>query len=118
MIKSLFIKNLPGFEQIELNFYPGINVLTGLNGVGKSRILAIISLLLSQILSSSKSLADRTNFLQQINAGKDVVTTEVECEQVEQLLVLSFSTHRDSFNLAARKANIVFKKNKKRKLCS
>lgn len=105
MIKSLSIKNLPGFGQTELNFCPGMNVLTGVNGVGKSRILALISLLLSQIFRSSKPLANRTNILSQIKVGKGVVSVKASCEQVEKPLVLYFSTHRTSFKLAPRKTN-------------
>lgn len=105
MIKKISVKNLSGFGSIELNFCPRMNLLVGVNGVGKSRILAVISLLLSQILRNSKSLASKSNFLSEIKVGKDIVTTEVYCKQVEQPLVLFFSTHRDSFKLATRKAN-------------
>ena len=45
MIESLRIENLAIVEEAELEFGPGLNVLTGETGAGKSIVLGALSLL-------------------------------------------------------------------------
>ena len=49
-IKRLKIVNLRGFEQAELEFTPDMNLLVGVNGVGKTTVLDSIRICLSKIL--------------------------------------------------------------------
>ena len=45
MIESLRIENVAIVEEAELEFGPGLNVLTGETGAGKSIVLGALSLL-------------------------------------------------------------------------
>ena len=46
MLKELHIRNLAVVESASLAFVPGLNVLTGSTGAGKSLILGAVNLLL------------------------------------------------------------------------
>ena len=48
MIKKLIVKNFAILEDIEINFYNGLTILTGETGAGKSLIIDSISLLLGE----------------------------------------------------------------------
>ena len=61
IVHQLSLTNFRGFEQIELQFEPDMNVIAGVNGVGKSGILQALATLLSHALravtpSQSKAL--------------------------------------------------------------
>ncbi len=49
-VQQLSIANFRGFEQIDLSFEPTINVIAGVNGVGKSSILQALAVLFSRAL--------------------------------------------------------------------
>ncbi|MGL4502981.1 MAG: AAA family ATPase [Planktothrix sp.] len=49
-INTLTLTNFRGFEQAELTFQPGINLIIGINGVGKSTVLDALRIALSRIL--------------------------------------------------------------------
>ncbi|NYT75483.1 ATP-binding protein [Alcaligenaceae bacterium] len=42
MLKSLSTRNLTVFQDVELNFAPGLNVIVGENGCGKSHLLKVV----------------------------------------------------------------------------
>ncbi len=48
MLKKLIVKNFAILEDIEINFYDGLTILTGETGAGKSLIIDSISLLLGE----------------------------------------------------------------------
>ena len=48
MLKKLIVKNFAILEDIEINFYNGLTILTGETGAGKSLIIDSISLLLGE----------------------------------------------------------------------
>lgn len=52
MLKSLRIKNFAIVENLEVEFYPGLNVLTGATGAGKSIIIGALNLALGERASS------------------------------------------------------------------
>jgi DNA repair protein RecN (Recombination protein N) len=52
MLLKLHIKNLAVVEDADLTFGPGLNVLTGSTGAGKSLILSAVNLLLGERVSS------------------------------------------------------------------
>ena len=57
MLKSLFVKNFTAFETARFDFSPGINVIVGENGVGKSHALKlgyVASSSISKRMSTSK----------------------------------------------------------------
>lgn len=45
MLKRLFIKNIGGISEAEINFYAGLNVITGESGSGKSSIIRSLEML-------------------------------------------------------------------------
>ena len=48
MLKKLSVKNFAILEDIEIDFYDGLTILTGETGAGKSLIIDSISLLLGE----------------------------------------------------------------------
>ncbi|MBR2197032.1 MAG: DNA replication/repair protein RecF [Fibrobacter sp.] len=58
MISSLFIQNVRSFEQFEREFVPGINVVGGPNGCGKTSVLESIHLLSQGFSFRAKELAE------------------------------------------------------------
>jgi predicted ATP-binding protein involved in virulence len=51
ILKNLSLTNYRGFEQLEIDFHPQVNVIAGINGVGKSSILHALRALFSRALS-------------------------------------------------------------------
>src|SRR5678815_5473838 len=43
ILRKLHLANFRAFEQIEIEFEPGVNVIAGVNGVGKSSLLRAIA---------------------------------------------------------------------------
>ncbi|MEH2410505.1 AAA family ATPase [Nostoc sp.] len=65
-LKQLALTQFRGFEQVTFDFHPGMNLLVGINGVGKSTVLDALRILLSQVLpkftaSKSKPIAFNTS---------------------------------------------------------
>lgn len=52
MLKNLRIKNYALVEDLEVGFHPGLNVLTGATGAGKSIIVGAVNLILGERASS------------------------------------------------------------------
>ena len=59
MLVHLHVKNLALIEDIEVEFGPGLNILTGETGAGKSILLGAIGLTLGQRADSS-AIMDKT----------------------------------------------------------
>ena len=53
MIKKLFVQNIFLIENLELEFTPGLNVLTGETGAGKSILLDCLGYLLGKKIQGS-----------------------------------------------------------------
>jgi len=53
MIKSIAIKNIALIEDVEIEFFAGLNVITGETGAGKSILLNAIGLVIGEKISSS-----------------------------------------------------------------
>ena len=93
-LKRLNITQFRAFEQAEFEFQPGMNLLVGINGAGKSTVLDALRIMLSQILpkftaSKSKSIAFDEN---DITVMKEALSTELE-----------FSTLKNSFKYLVHK---------------
>lgn len=81
ILKHLRVAQLRAFEQAEFEFRPSMNLLVGINGVGKSTVLDALRMLLSQVLpeisgSRSKALRFTTD---DITVGRDVLDVELVC---------------------------------------
>ncbi|MEZ9540465.1 AAA family ATPase [Vibrio sp. 10N.286.48.C11] len=69
-LKTLTLKNFRGFKRFECDFQPGINVLVGLNGYGKTSLLDAISVAYGQFLSGFGTSTDRAIRDNDIHLGK------------------------------------------------
>jgi predicted ATP-binding protein involved in virulence len=50
ILKNLSLTNYRGFEQLEIDFHEKVNVIAGINGVGKSSVLHALRVLFSRVL--------------------------------------------------------------------
>ena len=73
MLESLYVKNLALIREIEVFFGPGLNVLTGETGAGKSVVLGSVALALG-------SKADRD----MIRTGADHALVELTFSVTEE----------------------------------
>jgi len=64
MIESLEIKNFTCFEDIKIDFVPGINIFIGDNGTGKTHILKLLYTIPS---SKTKVSKDETGYIDEIS---------------------------------------------------
>jgi predicted ATP-binding protein involved in virulence len=79
LLKSLTLTNVRAFNQAEITFQPGMNLIAGINGVGKSTILDAIRIMLSQALSKlSRSRSKTPDFeISDITIDQGALTTEL-----------------------------------------
>lgn len=54
-IEKLQLKNLRGIYQTEIDFSPGLNLIVGINGVGKTTVLEALRILISQVMTDLTS---------------------------------------------------------------
>ena len=81
-LKRLSLTKFRVFEQATFSFRPGINLLVGINGVGKSSVLDALRVLLSQAIpkfTASKSRPDSFD-TDYITVGRDALTAELQFE--------------------------------------
>jgi predicted ATP-binding protein involved in virulence len=83
-ISRLRVAQLRAFNEAEFNFRPGLNLLVGINGVGKSTVLDALRILLSQVFSELVAVRDRTFRLDftpdDTTVGRDFLSAELSCE--------------------------------------
>ena len=84
MLDYLHVKNLALIEETEVSFYPGLNILTGETGAGKSLLLGSVNLALGA------------------KAGADIIRSGAEFALVE----LSFSVHHPKVRQALAELDI------------
>jgi DNA repair ATPase RecN len=61
MLKSIFIKNFAIIDELELDFYDGMSVLTGETGAGKSIIIDALNLALGNRADRSVARTENEN---------------------------------------------------------
>jgi predicted ATP-binding protein involved in virulence len=78
-LKSLRLSQIRGFEQGEFEFNPGMNLIVGVNGAGKSTVLDVLCILGSQfLLKLSQSKSKRLNFrTEDIMYGRGALTAQL-----------------------------------------
>jgi DNA repair protein RecN (Recombination protein N) len=78
MLKSIFIKNFAIIDELELEFYAGMSVLTGETGAGKSIIIDALNLALGMRADRSVARDDKNNVEVVVNIdasnSKDAIT--------------------------------------------
>lgn len=70
-IKRLKITNVRVFKDAEFDFEPGMNLLVGINGAGKSTVLGVLRTMLSQILPDFTS-ANRRSIARYFDKDTDI----------------------------------------------
>ncbi|AFZ20485.1 AAA family ATPase [Allocoleopsis franciscana] len=84
-LNRLTLTQFRAFEQADFDFHPGMNLIVGINGVGKSSVLDALRIMLSQVLpkftaSKSKPLDFETT---DITVGRGALTAELEFNAAE-----------------------------------
>ncbi len=78
-LRQLKLTHVRIFEQAEFEFHPGMNLLVGINGAGKSTVLDALNIMLSQVLP--KFTASRSQPVpfeeSDIMAGRGALTAEL-----------------------------------------
>jgi len=41
-LRKLFLKDFTAFDELELEFSPGLNIFIGLNGTGKTHVMKVL----------------------------------------------------------------------------
>jgi energy-coupling factor transporter ATP-binding protein EcfA2 len=81
-IRNLTLTHIRTFSYAEITFQPGMNLIVGINGVGKSTILDTLRILISQILTHlSKSRSKALDFeIADISINQPSLTAELTFE--------------------------------------
>lgn len=83
-VSRLRVAQLRAFDEAEFEFRPGLNLLVGINGVGKSTVLDALRILFSQVLSELIAVKDRSlrnDFApDDTKVGRDFLSAEISCE--------------------------------------
>ena len=66
MLAHLHVKNLALIEEIEVEFGPGLNILTGETGAGKSILLGSMQLILGAKTSKNKNRENSSYALEEM----------------------------------------------------
>jgi predicted ATP-binding protein involved in virulence len=82
-LKRLSLAHVRAFTQAEFNFQPGMNLLVGINGAGKTTVLDVLRIMMSQTLP--KFTASRSKPLEfdkdsDISIGQGALTAELHFE--------------------------------------
>lgn len=101
-VEQLNLANFRGFEQIELTFEEDVNVIAGVNGVGKSGILQALTILLSHILREvTPSRSKALNFVDDdIREGQNGLITSASLLMDSRALDVSVQHSRIAPNVA------------------
>lgn len=87
-IKSLKLDNFRGISDLQLDFHDQINVLVGVNGVGKSAVLDCLAIMLSRLIGRIRSSSGTGRFFvdKDITNGaaetRNTITVSVQKEEI------------------------------------
>ena len=59
-VESLKLQNFKGISEVKLDFDPNVNLIVGINGVGKSSVLDALRILLTSLTSRVEGLHQKT----------------------------------------------------------
>ncbi len=82
-LKRLSLTHVRAFEQAEFEFRPGMNLLVGVNGAGKSTVLDVLRKMLSQTLPKFAAASSRITIpfeKDDITVGQRALTAHLEFE--------------------------------------
>ena len=80
IVTRLKVTNLRAIETAEFGFHPGINLIVGVNGVGKTSVLDALGVCLPAVVKQANKLQGRVGWfsVEDIRIGADALT--VECD--------------------------------------
>lgn len=83
MINKLILRNFKCFDNLELDFSP-VNILTGLNGMGKSTVLQSILLLFQSVnnIKNERNLVLNGKYIN-LGVGQDILYEKAEEDEIE-----------------------------------
>lgn len=104
IVKQLRLTNIRVFQKAEFNFQPGMNLLVGVNGVGKSTVLDVLRILFSQMMPKISGSTD-----------KPIKFTNSDISVKETFLVAEIFLESDqkSFSYSTRNYHTNYKPNTK-----
>lgn len=82
-LTGLSLTNVRAFTQAEFEFKPGMNLLVGINGAGKSTVLDVLRIMLSHTLPDFTAATGSISIpyaIDDITVGKDALTADLEFE--------------------------------------
>ncbi|TMI73292.1 MAG: ATP-binding protein [Bacteroidetes bacterium] len=102
-IKKLTVSGLRAFSHAEFTFLPGMNLLVGINGVGKTTVLDAIRICLSRILPEiTSSRSPKQAFeINDISIGMD--SLQVECDLDLQGKEFKYLFHKQKISSIPKK---------------
>ena len=104
IVKQLRLTNVRVFREAEFNFQPGMNLLVGVNGVGKSTVLDVLRILFSQMMPKISDSTDKPiRFVEKdIAANQEILTTKVICEASQKQFGYSIKSYSKSYRLISK----------------
>ena len=89
-ISSIKIKNFRNFDNIDIDFHEGVNVLIGHNNSGKSNLLRALSLIFDDSIRKQLSVEDFNNSLTKESLKKEapkiVISVHITQSENERLM--------------------------------
>lgn len=84
-LNRLTLTQFRAFKQATFSFHPGMNLLVGINGVGKSTVLDALRIMLSQVMPIfTASRSNPFDFkVSDITVGRGALTAEIEFQAAE-----------------------------------
>lgn len=100
-VKRLTLTNVRALEHAEFEFQPGVNLLVGVNGAGKSTVLDVLRIMFSQSLPRLTSAASRQAMQfdrqEDIRFGQPVLTVFLRFEVGERTLDHTVHLQREAY---------------------
>jgi hypothetical protein len=106
-INRLQVTNLRAFEHGEFEFRPGMNLLVGINGVGKTSVLDALRIVLSKILPSITASRSRQMSFAAEDIRGDSSFLTVNCAFELSGIQYSFDVHKQREGSVAHRAGVV-----------
>ncbi|MDE0036044.1 MAG: AAA family ATPase [Gammaproteobacteria bacterium] len=107
IVTRLRLEDLRAIEAAELRFAPGMNLIVGVNGVGKTSILDALGVCLSAIVKRTSRLQQSTTplFAKDVRACRDALTIECEVRLADRYV--TYRVRRSSSSGTSSKADLV-----------
>lgn len=105
-IKKLTVTNLRGFTHAEFDFQPGMNLLVGVNGVGKTTVLDAVRVCMTRVLPEITASQNRKEKFEaeDVNIMADKKNLQVSCDIEINNLILNVTQLKPETNVVEDQA--------------